>query len=136
MAIDVVREAIYQRLKSDAALLNIAKGGIHFQVAPAGTDFPYVIFQKMSGVPLDAFDGPSLDKDVWLVKGVGKSTRHAEEINERCLELLNGATLAITEKVNQDLRKIADVSYGEQNKGEVYRHIGAEYKLDSEKEES
>lgn len=135
MAIDEVREALYELLKEDDTLKKVAVGGVHFQIAPAGTADPYIIFQKPSGVPMDAFAGPSLDKEVWLVKGVSTKTRLAEEINKRCLALLNGATLTITGKENQDLRRIADVNYGEQDKGEIYRHVGAEYKLDSEEEE-
>lgn len=133
MAINPVREALKKLLSSDKKLEELSKGGIHYQLAPASADMPYVIFQKMAGTPTDAFDGPSLDRDVWLIKGVGDAEQ-AEEIHQRCYELLQGATLNITGRENQDLRKIADVDYLETDKGEPYHHVGAEYKLNSEEE--
>lgn len=127
---DPVRIALVDLLKAD---LGIATG-VHYGVAPSDAERPYIVIQKMDGTPLYAFDGPSLDKDVWFVKGVG-SAAQAETINRRCQKLLRGTTLEIDGKENQDLRKIKDVDFVETEKGEEYHHSGAEYKLDSEEEE-
>lgn len=127
---DPVRLAIVALLKEN---LGIATG-VHYGAADPSDIRPYIIVTKMSGTPMEAFDGPSLDKDVWLVKGVG-SAAEAETINRHCQKILRGATLAIDGKENQDLRKIADVDFVETEKGENYRHSGAEYKVDSEDEE-
>ena len=128
-----VRVALVTLLKEDSDLSKVSNG-VYYGAADATATRPYTIVQKMAGNPHDAFDGPSLDRDVWLVKGVG-SAAQAETIDRCCQKLLRGATLEIEGKANQDLRKIADVDYVEAEKGETYRHSGAEYKIDSEDEE-
>jgi hypothetical protein len=80
-----------------------------------------------------AFSGPSTDRDVWLVKGVGPRDV-AEDIDKRLREILDGADLTIEGKAHQDLRHIADVDFDEVVNGERIDHVGAEYKLDSEYE--
>lgn len=130
---DPVRLALVALLKESDEISEVSKG-VYYGVAPSDAKRPYTIVTKMAGTPMDAFDGPSLDKDVWLVKGVG-SAAQAETINRRCQKLLRGATLEIEGRENQDLRKIADVDYPETEHGEEYRHSGAEYKIDSEAEE-
>lgn len=130
---DPVRVALTKALKDDSELMELATAVFYEQI-PSSAERPYVVVSKMSGVPLYALDGPSLDKDVWLVKGIG-SAAQAETLSGRIKKILRGITLEIEGKVNQDLRKIADVDFGETEKGEDYRHSGAEYKLDSEEEE-
>jgi hypothetical protein len=127
-----VRVALATILKEDKELQKLVTGIFHREPADDAA-FPYVIFFKMSGVPTWTFGGPSLDNDVWLVKGIG-SRDDAEAIDTRLKQLLNGATLAIKGKVHQDLRAIGDVDYPEVVKGERVDHVGAEYKLDSEYE--
>lgn len=128
-----VRAALAKILKEDDDLKALASGGVFHRKADAGVKPPYVIFHKAAGNPLWALDGSPMDKDVWLVKGVGERET-AEDIDARCKEILNGATLEIEGKVHQDLRHITDVDYDEISDGERYNHVGAEYKLDSEKE--
>jgi hypothetical protein len=131
--VNPVREALSKILKEDPVLKGLATGGVFHRIAPAGTETPYVIFHKASGVPIWAMDGPSLDREVWLVKGVG-GREDAEKIDARCKEILTRATLAIKGKAHQDIRPIADVDMDEVTDGERYNHVGAEYKLDSEAE--
>lgn len=127
-----VRVALANALKEDAGLKKLATG-VHHRKAPKGSVLPYVVFHKASGVPTWSFGGPPIDRDVWLVKGVG-TRDDAEAIDERCKAVLNGASLDIEGKAHQDLRHISDVDYDEEIKGERIDHVGAEYKLDSEKE--
>jgi len=129
-----VRKALSEILKEDAQLKALATSGVFHRKVPSKTARPYVIFHKSSGVPTWAFDGPSMDKDVWLVKGVADDRDEAEDIDARCKALLNGATLNIEGKDHQDLRHINDVDYDEILDGERVNHVGAEYKLDSEEE--
>jgi hypothetical protein len=129
-----VRKALAVALKGDKALAALATGGIFHRLAGRGAVPPYVIFNKMSGVPAWTFAGPPMDKDVWLVKAVGQDRDVCEDIDRRCREILNGADLAIEGKAHQDLRHIADVDIDEVVEGERYNHVGAEYKLDSEDE--
>lgn len=129
-----VRKALAQILKEDATLKALAANGVFHRKADQGVVPPYVIFHKASGVPGWAFDGPPMDKDVWLVKGVAVDRDVAEDIDARCKALLNGATLNIEGKAHQDLRHISDVDFDEVLDGERVNHVGAEYKLDSEEE--
>ena len=131
----MIRDALHAILKNDAKLQELSNGVFHRKWDPeSGVGLPIIVFHKAAGTPLWAFDGPPMDKEVWVVKGVG-STRQAELIDERCKELLNGSTLTIEDRVHQDLRHISDVNYSEDVGEERVSHIGAEYKLDSEKEE-
>jgi hypothetical protein len=130
-----VRTALYKKLSEDEKLKKISNGILHRQIdaedLEEGIKPPVVIFHKAAGTPLWAMDGPPMDKEVWVVKGVGTSSE-AEAIDARCREILNGGTLAITGKVNQDLRHVADVNFAETVDDERVDHIGAEYKIDSE----
>jgi hypothetical protein len=130
-----VRTALYKKLNEDEPLKKICNGIFHRELdkesQEAGVDPPIVIFHKAAGRPLWAMSGPSLDKEFWVVKGVGTAAE-AEAIDKRCREILDGGELAISGKVNQDLRHVSDVNYGEVVNGERVDHIGAEYKIDSE----
>lgn len=128
-----VRIALKEILQGDAALKALATGGIYHKMPKEGAVRPYVIFHKASGVPTWAFDGPPMDRDVWLVKGVGVRAV-AEDIDKRCKEVLNGADLDIEGKAHQDLRHISDFDYDEVVDGERVDHVGAEYRVGSEDE--
>lgn len=128
-----VREALAKMLKGDAGLKKLATGGIFHRLAPSGSTPPYVIFHKATGNPAWAFSGPSLDRDYWVIKGVGEREA-AEDIDQYLRKLLDGADLTIEGKAHQDLRHMADVDYDEIVSGERIDHVGAEYKLDSEYE--
>ncbi|HVJ27497.1 MAG TPA: hypothetical protein VM493_08125, partial [Vicinamibacterales bacterium] len=76
------RRAIYGKLAGDTTLNNLlgtpasgyTKSIYHLQ-APSTAAFPYVIFQKQSGTPTEAFGDPSaLENEVWLVKAIDRST--------------------------------------------------------------
>jgi hypothetical protein len=98
-----VRRALYGRMAGDTtlnALLGTPAAGfakaIYHQQAPDEAHFPFVIFQKQSGTPTEAFTDPSaLETDVWLVKGVDRNTttETAEAIAARIKTLLNDAPL-------------------------------------------
>jgi len=126
-----VRIALAETLKGDATLGALATGGVHHRKATQGKKPPFVIFFKSTGVPTWTFAGPPMDREVWVVKGVGVR-QVAEEIDRRCKELLNGTTLTIDGKVHQDIRHIGDIDYDEIDEGERYDHVGAEYRISSE----
>lgn len=130
---DPVRVALKEILQGDAQLKALATGGVFHLEPKAGAVRPYIIFHKASGVPSWAFDGPPMDRDVWLVKGVGPRDV-VEDIDKRCKDLLNGADLDIEGKAHQDLRSISDVSFREVLDGERVDHVGAEYRVGSEYE--
>lgn len=128
-----VRVALKQLLVADADLLALATGGVFFKERKDGAKPPYVIFDKTSGVPTWAFDGPSMDRDVWLVKGVG-ARAIAEAIDKRLRQVLDHATLNIEGKAHQDIRRLSDIDFREIVDGERVDHVGAEFRISSEEE--
>lgn len=134
-----VRRAIYGALAGDTTLNNLlgspATGyskSIYYQEAPAGAHFPFVIFNKQSGVPTEAFGDPdALENDVWLVKGIDKSTSAdtAESIQARLKTLLNDASLSISGATLLYLRRQSDVEYPETADGVMYKHAGSLFRL-------
>jgi len=134
-----VRRAIYGKLAGDTTLNGIlgspAAGyskNIYHQQAPAGAQFPYVLFQKQAGNPTEAFGDPSAyDTDIWLVKAVDRNTTAdpAEAAAARVITLLNDATLSISGSVLLYLRRQSDVEYPEEIDGQMYQHVGSLFRL-------
>lgn len=128
-----IRAAIDQKLAGDAQLMALATGGVHYRKAPHGTVPPIVIFSRYSpSTPRYTFAGPGLDSEGWLVKGVAEKVRVAEEINARCRELLDGASLVITDTLCHYMRRENDFDLDEEVDGESYEHVGVIYRLISE----
>lgn len=126
-----VRVALMKLLKADATLSGLSNG-VFYRKAPQPKEVPYVIVSKVTGTPEWTFDGPPLDNEVWLVKGVG-SANAAEAIDRRCRELLNRDTkLEIDGKEDLAVFAIMDVDYEDNTDGERYMHVGAEYRIQSE----
>lgn len=134
-----IRRALYGKLAGDTTLNNLlgtpASGyakAIYYQDAPATAQFPFVVFQKQSGVPTEAFADPSaLETDVWLVKAVDRNTTAdtAEAAAERVKALLNDATLSISGATLLYLRRQSDVEYPEVSDGVRYVHAGSLYRV-------
>jgi hypothetical protein len=134
-----IRRALYGRLSSDTTLNNLlatpAAGyskAIYHQQAPDNAAFPFVVFNKQSGTPTEAFQDPSAyDTDIWLVKAVDKNTSadNAEAIATRLRDLLNDGTLSISGGTLMYLRRQSDVQYPEVTDGETYSHCGSLYRL-------
>jgi hypothetical protein len=125
-----VRVALAEILEEDKTLMGLVKG-VFFKERDKDVGFPIVIFHKSSGVPTWAFDGPPMDRDVWLVKGVGPRIQ-AEGIDKRVKEVLRNATLHIEGKAHQDIRQMSDVDFDEIVDGERVDHVGAEFRIYSE----
>lgn len=132
------RRAIYGKLAGDTtltAMLGPASVGqnIYYQQAPAGAAFPYVIFSKQSGTPTYSFQtGQSAyDSEVWLVKGVdqGSSADTVDAIASRVDTLLTDGALSISGRTQMYLRRESDVDYSEEDKGQLFRHAGALFRL-------
>lgn len=134
-----VRRALYGRLAGDTTLNNLLgtpptgySKSIYYQEAPAGAAFPFVVLNKQSGVPTEAFGDPdALDTDIWLVKAIDKDSTadDAEAIQSRLQALLNDATLSISGATLLYLRRQSDVEYSETVAGVTYRHAGSLYRL-------
>ena len=133
------RRAIYGKLAGDTTLNNLlgtpATGyskSIYHQQAPAGAGSPFVIINKQTGSPTEAFGDPSaLENDTWLVKGVHESNSAdtVEAIAARCVALLNDAALSISGATTLYLRRQSDVEFPETTDGRQYKHAGALFRL-------
>lgn len=134
-----VRRGIYGKLAGDTTLNNMlgtpAAGfskSIYFQQAPDDAPFPFVVFNRQSGLPTEAFQAPSaLETDVWLVKAVDRDTTadDAEAIAARIQALLNDASLSISGATLLYLRRQSDIDYSEVHDAVQYKHVGALYRL-------
>jgi len=134
-----VRRAIYGKLAGDTTLNGLLAApptgyakSIYHQQAPEGAQYPFVIFQKQSGVPTEAFSDPSaLENDIWMVKGVDRAntTDTAEAIQARLMALLNDASLSISGATLLYLRRQSDVEYPELADGVSYKHAGSLFRL-------
>jgi hypothetical protein len=134
-----VKRALYGKLSGDSTLnallgtpaTDFAKA-IYYQHAPRTAGFPYVIFMRQAGGPTEAMGVPSaFENDVWLVKGVDRSTSSdvAEAISARAQALLNDASLSISGATLCYLRRQSDVDYPETVDGVEYKHAGSLYRL-------
>lgn len=132
-----LRSALLDLLETDKQLKELATGGFWYDVGDERTNTkpPYVIVGKPAGTPSWAFQGNSQDWEVWLIKGVGP-VKIAEAIDERCKELLTDAELTMEGRDLQYLRPMGDVNYPEVVDGERYQHVGANYRITSERRES
>lgn len=137
-----VRRAVYGKMSSDTTLNNLlgtpAPGyskSIYHNSAPANADFPYVVFNKMSGVPTEAHGDPSaMENDIWLIKGIdseeaGRTADRVEAVAARLNAVLNDGTLSISGGTLLYLRRQSDVEYAEVTDGVQYVHAGALYRL-------
>lgn len=128
-----VRDALYTALAADATLGALLgdDDGIYHRQAPSEAAFPYVIFQKQAGSRTWSFAGEPLKPEVWLVKAVtrGESADAAEAIDDRVEELLNDAALTVADHAHLYLRRESDVDYGERDGAEQYQHVGATYRV-------
>ena len=133
------RRALYGTMAGDTTLNGMlgpaAPGyahGIYYQSAPDTASYPFVIFNKQSGVPTEAFHDPTaMDTEIWLIKAVDhdSSANDVEAIAERVRALLNDGTLSIAGADQLYLRRQSDVDYQELAAGETYVHSGSLYRL-------
>lgn len=128
-----IRVALMAMLKKDAGL-KLISNGVFYRKAPQPKSTPYVIVSKITGTPEHTFDGPPMDDEIFLVKGVG-SPNQAEAIDRACRKLLNRNTeLVVNGKEFFSVFPILDVDYEDNTDGEEFQHVGAEYRIKSEEE--
>ena len=134
-----IRRALYGKLAADTTLNNLLatppagySKSIYHMAAPDQAAYPFVVFNRQSGVPTEAFQRPAAyDTDVWLIKAVDRATSAdtAEAIAARLNTLLNDTTLSISGASLMYLRRQSDVEYPEIEDGVQYVHSGALYRL-------
>ena len=133
MSASQIPNALYQWLSEDptlAALLS-APEAIFPKEAPEETEYPFVVFQQVSGVKERGFHDHSARNQIWLVKGVcrGGDPSPAEEIDKRIEELLDDASLPLEDGHLIGLLRESDVPAHEIDGGEVVTHAGGLYRV-------
>lgn len=137
------RKPLFERLKNDTgagSLAALAPGGIHYGKAPQKATFPYVLFQKQTGVPSYTFDAaPATESQLWQVKAVALDTaaasgqEQAETIDARINALLNNHELALPGGHKcLNLRREIDLDYRVEREGGGYEyHVGALWRVET-----
>jgi hypothetical protein len=108
---------------------------IYYQVAPQGSRFAYVIFNKQAGTPSYTLGNRAYDDDVWLIKAVGQdadvvaSADPVDDIASRLDVLLTDGVISISGRTELYLRRMSDLDYAEVVDGVAYRHSGSLFRL-------
>lgn len=136
---DGFRTALFAKLNGDAVLTNMlaTTTAIYHRRAPLGAAFPFIIYQKQSGVPIWAFDGPPIADQLWLVRGVDRSAKSstAEDIDKRVDAILTDAILVLSDGRLMYLRRESDVDYEEGDDPDYQiHHVGGLYRTKIDRE--
>lgn len=132
------RRALYGKMAGDSTLTGLLHSppagytkSIFYEQAPAGAQFPYIIFTKQAGTPRYALANRAFDNDVWLIKGVDRADTAdtADNIASRLDALLTDGTISISGRTQLYLRRESDVDYAEVTDGVTYRHAGCLFRL-------
>lgn len=128
-----IRVGLYTKLNVASVTNSLASGSasIRHAVAPPGSAFPFVIFDKVSGVPTRRMGGNAWDDQLWLVKVVDRSESSsvAEDTAKAIDDLLDFGTLSISGGYTLAVLRDSDVDYVETDGDKSYRHCGARYRL-------
>lgn len=131
--ITVAERWIYSVLAADGALTAAAPGGIHSELAPAGTAYPFVVFQWMGADDVYGTGATRIMvRPLYLVKAVGTGTsKIALETAARRVDALlhqkSNITLATGEVLAS--HREAPFSLATLENGIQYRHLGGLYRL-------
>jgi hypothetical protein len=125
-----IRAALYAALANDEEIKALATGVYH-QLAPETAAYPFVIFNRQSGVSVRRMGGEAYRNQVWQVQGLarGGSAAAAEAIDERCAELLDGAALEIAGFTTLAVTRESGLDYAEEDNGEIIHHVVGLYRL-------
>lgn len=128
-----IRTALYTKLNTSSVTNSLAAGSasIRHAVAPTNSAFPYLIFDKVSGIPVLRFGGNAWDDQLWLVKAVDRSESSsvAEDTAKAIDDLLDFGTLTVSGGVTLAVLRDSDVDYVETDGDKSYRHAGARYRI-------
>lgn len=127
--------AVYTKLTGASALTSLLAGTAHVykDLAPEGTDPPYVVFQTQSpSVPQHTFGGVAFENALYTVRGVtaGPSAAAAGTIAVQIDAALADQALTISGHTHLVCRRVQDVDYPELAAGgQRYVHRGATYRI-------
>lgn len=134
----IVRQAIYQHLTGSAPLAALASGGVHYAVAPQGTNFPFVVFSEHLSKPETTLGSYEQDNAVWLIKALAKNSssksgaESADEIRELVRELLKDALLNVAPHELIFCRRApkSGVAYAEKTDDDMVYTAGDFYRIE------
>ena len=130
---DGFRAAVYAKLNGDSTLtaLLATTTSIYHRRAPLDSAFPFIIFNKQSGMPVWSFAGNPFDDQLWLFKGVDRSasSAKAEDISKRIGVVLTDPVMSLTDGTLLYLRRESDVDYEEGTDPDfLIHHVGGLYR--------
>jgi hypothetical protein len=133
---NAIDAALYTKLSGGTALTNLLGGTAVYQyLAPEGVDPPYVIYQRMSQVPINVLAGVAVENAVYMVKGVtAQSGTVAGVVNAGSIAgaidtLLQDQALTISGYTHLHLRRESSIDYVETDNSVRYSHRGATYRV-------
>lgn len=126
-----VRRGLFNALSGASSIKALVGDRIYYDQAPAGAQYPYVIFSKVpSGAKIRTLKpGASIRRDIWLVKGVDRNSSAdvVDEIADAIDALLDESTFTVSGKTVLDIHLYGDVSFPEPDGDQLYRHAGGNY---------
>lgn len=131
-----VRQAIYEKLNVSAVTSKLAGGsaGLFHAAADQGAPFPFLVFNKQTGIPIRTLKGAQLNNTLWAVKAVVQtdvpgSPSAAEEIAKLADDELDGQSLNISGGTHRFLMREGDIDFAEIDGDTAYHHHGHLYRL-------
>lgn len=99
-----IRKSLFEKLNVNA-VTSLATGGVHYEDAPEGANYPIVLFQRYAPELAQYSLGGNLafESDVWLVKALtDNKTSGNKSPHALAEEILAAILLAINETLNPD----------------------------------
>lgn len=126
-----VRRGIFQKLSAAPSVTSklSSPDAIFEKRASSDAEYPFVIFQKMTGTRTRAFGRNAFRRETWLVKAVDRNTTsdRVESIAEAIDAILDLGTITVSGQTLCDFHHVSDVDYLEPAGDQQYRHSGAIY---------
>jgi hypothetical protein len=128
-----LRAAVFSALNGDPTLneLLATTTSIYHRRAPLDATFPFIIFNKQSGVPIWAFEDPPIANEVWLFKGIDRalSSSRAEDIDKAINNVLTDPVMSLSDGTLLYMRRDSDVDYEEGTDPDtLIHHVGGLYR--------
>lgn len=128
-----VRRGLWAKMAADSTLTGLLGGtAIYHAQAPENVSYPFVVFNKQSGVPIYAFSSTAaFENEIWTIKAVDCNTTsdRVDAIATELDALLTDGTITVTGATLAYLRRDSDVELTETSNGETYQHAGAQFRL-------
>jgi Protein of unknown function (DUF3168) len=130
---DGFRAAVFAKLNGDATLtaLLATTTSIYHRRAPLNAAFPFIVFNKQSGIAVWTAKGNPFDDQLWQFQAVDRSdsSSRAEDISKRISVILTDPVMSLTDGSLMYLRRESDVDYEEGTDPDyLIHHVGGLYR--------